>query len=111
LGNSNCNTLLEFIEKPDSTKAEILVQEQNIFWNAGIFFFSDAIMRTEFLAHSAGIFNDVARAIGQTWDLGKRFGIYLKKTANKMWLKAKRTIQIHKDATFSLMALLWAFVT
>lgn len=69
LGNSNCNTLLEFIEKPDSAKAEILVQEQNIFWNAGIFFFSDAIMRTEFLAHSAGIFNDVARAVAMgKWD-------------------------------------------
>lgn len=63
LGNSNCNALLEFIEKPDAAKAELLVQEQNIYWNAGIFFFSDLVIRNEFLAHSAGIFNDVARSV------------------------------------------------
>lgn len=63
LGNSNCNTLLEFIEKPDAARAEILVQENNIFWNAGIFFFSASTIRREFLKHSAGIFNDVTRSI------------------------------------------------
>ncbi len=63
LGNSNCNQLLEFIEKPNSKIAEILVQEQNIFWNAGIFFFKNAVIRREFLNHSAGIFNDVARSV------------------------------------------------
>ena len=73
LGNSNCNALLEFIEKPNAAKAEILVQEQNIYWNAGIFFFSDLIIRNEFLVHSAGIFNDVARSVAMgKWE-GKTF--------------------------------------
>ena len=73
LGNSNCNELLEFIEKPNAETAEILVQEKNIFWNAGIFFFSDVVIRSEFLKHSAGIFNDVARSIAMgKWD-GKTF--------------------------------------
>lgn len=63
LGNSNCNMLLEFIEKPDAETAERLVQEQNIYWNAGIFFFTNGIIRSEFMKHSAGIFNDVARAV------------------------------------------------
>lgn len=71
LGNSNCNELIEFIEKPNSKTAEILVQEKNIFWNAGIFFFSDAIIRQEFLKNSASIFNDVARSIAMgKWEDG-----------------------------------------
>ena len=73
LGNSNCNELIEFIEKPNTEKAEILVQEQNIYWNAGIFFFSDAVIRSEFLKHSAGIFNDVGRSVAMgKWE-GKNF--------------------------------------
>ena len=71
LGNSNCNELIEFIEKPNCETAEILVQERNIFWNAGIFFFSDAVIRREFLKHSAGIFNDVARSVAMgKWEDG-----------------------------------------
>lgn len=69
LGNSNCNELLEFIEKPDVKTAELLVQEKNIFWNAGIFFFSNVVMRREFLKHSAGIFKDVERSVAMgKWD-------------------------------------------
>ena len=71
LGNSNCNELIEFIEKPNCETAEILVQEKNIFWNAGIFFFNDAVIRREFLKHSAGIFNDVARSVAMgKWEDG-----------------------------------------
>lgn len=69
LGNTNCNELLEFIEKPNAATAELLIQEQNIFWNAGIFFFNNGVIRSEFLKHSAGIFNDVARAVAMgKWD-------------------------------------------
>jgi len=69
LGNSNCSELLEFIEKPDLETAEILVQEKNIYWNAGIFFFNNLVIRSEFLKHSASIFNDVARSVAMgKWD-------------------------------------------
>lgn len=63
LGNSNCSELIEFIEKPDEQTAEMLIQEKNIFWNAGIFYFSNSVIRTEFLSHAAGIFNDIGRAV------------------------------------------------
>jgi mannose-1-phosphate guanylyltransferase/mannose-6-phosphate isomerase len=73
LGNSNCSQLIEFIEKPNEETAEILIQEKNIFWNAGIFFFDNITIRSEFLKHSAGIFNDVSRAVAMgKWE-GKSF--------------------------------------
>lgn len=69
LGNSNCSELVEFIEKPDLKTAELLIQDKNIFWNAGIFFFTNSVIRTEFLKHAAGIFNDVGRAVAMgKWD-------------------------------------------
>jgi len=79
LGNSNCSELIEFIEKPDESTAELLIQEKNIFWNAGMFFFTNSIIRTEFLKHAAGIFNDVSRAVA----MGKWQGNVFSPDANE----------------------------
>ena len=39
IGNTKSHEILEFIEKPPLSTVEILVQEANIFWNSGMFFF------------------------------------------------------------------------
>ncbi len=53
----------DFIEKPDEVLAERLLQETDVFWNAGIFLFDRQTMREEFHAHAPFVLAPVADAL------------------------------------------------
>jgi len=59
IGTSKCRSILEFIEKPDSERVEILVQEPNVYWNSGMFFFRKDVLRAEIKRHAPEVINQV----------------------------------------------------
>ena len=71
--NSGCFELSSFIEKPCEQRAEQLIQESNVFWNAGIFLFSNQTICAEFNNNAPILLSQVAKAaIEGTWK-GKMF--------------------------------------
>ncbi|MEP1209947.1 MAG: mannose-1-phosphate guanylyltransferase/mannose-6-phosphate isomerase [Rhizobiaceae bacterium] len=58
-----------FIEKPDQETADKLVQDPNVFWNAGIFLFNNETVRGEFTKLAPKIFGPVFKSvINGTWN-------------------------------------------
>jgi len=54
---SHCCYLVErFIEKPDKEKAQELIQEESVLWNAGIFAFTFETMQKAFESHLPQLF-------------------------------------------------------
>lgn len=53
-----------FIEKPDRAKAERLISEGDVYWNAGIFLFSGHLLIKELDRHAPEMLKSVRRAIG-----------------------------------------------
>ena len=60
--NSDCLELTSFIEKPCEQRAEQLIQEANVFWNAGIFLFTRGTIRAEFARNTSELFDAVTEA-------------------------------------------------
>ncbi|MEP0940378.1 MAG: mannose-1-phosphate guanylyltransferase/mannose-6-phosphate isomerase [Rhizobiaceae bacterium] len=63
LFNRNVCELKNFIEKPDLATAEQLIQEENVFWNAGIFLFDGETLRNEFTQLAPDVFDPVAKSV------------------------------------------------
>ncbi|MEM9331273.1 MAG: mannose-1-phosphate guanylyltransferase/mannose-6-phosphate isomerase [Pseudomonadota bacterium] len=57
------NTLTRFIEKPNKKKAEALLSQSNIYWNAGIFMFPPKLMCRELETHMPVMFKAVNRSL------------------------------------------------
>ena len=73
LFNRNVCELESFIEKPDLDTAEKLIQEDNVFWNAGIFLFDRETLRSEFIRLAPDVFEPVVASVATgNWD-GKMF--------------------------------------
>ncbi len=57
-----------FIEKPDQSKAERLIAEGDVYWNAGIFLFSGRLLIKELNRHAPDLLKSVRRSIaGGKW--------------------------------------------
>lgn len=52
-----------FIEKPDRNRAEELIAEGDVYWNAGIFLFSGRLLIKELKRHAPELLKNVRRAI------------------------------------------------
>ena len=70
IGNTKSHEILEFIEKPPLSTVEILVQEANIFWNSGMFFFRKDVVETELNVLAPEIFEQVQRAVAKGTKVG-----------------------------------------
>lgn len=63
--------LARFVEKPDATRAQQMLEQGNFLWNAGIFLFSARSMIEAFRAHAPAYIDPVQAAIdGAHTDLG-----------------------------------------
>lgn len=62
-GSLNVHDLDIFIEKPDLELAKELIQDDSIFWNAGIFMFHPALMREELNNHAPELFLQIKTSI------------------------------------------------
>ncbi|MEM8649490.1 MAG: mannose-1-phosphate guanylyltransferase/mannose-6-phosphate isomerase [Pseudomonadota bacterium] len=62
-GATSCRELSLFVEKPNLEKAEQLVQDENAFWNAGIFLFSRRTVLEEFSKFAPVLMKQVSKAI------------------------------------------------
>ena len=67
IANSQGFTLSRFIEKPSLNKAEELIANDRIFWNAGIFMFSPEVMYNELYTHSP----EILKLAQASWDSRK----------------------------------------
>jgi len=61
--NSAVSAVDEFIEKPNSESAEILLNDPMVYWNAGIFLFDRKIVRREFEIHAPLIAATVRKSV------------------------------------------------
>lgn len=67
-GSLNVHDLDIFIEKPDLELAEKLIQDECIFWNAGIFMFHPSLMRDELKNYAPDLFLKIKTSICHgTW--------------------------------------------
>jgi mannose-1-phosphate guanylyltransferase/mannose-6-phosphate isomerase len=57
------NKIIEFIEKPDLTTAELMLSQGNYLWNSGMFLFSLAAMQKEINNFSAEILPKIEQAL------------------------------------------------
>ncbi|MBR9650075.1 mannose-1-phosphate guanylyltransferase/mannose-6-phosphate isomerase [Thalassovita aquimarina] len=57
--------LKRFVEKPDATRAEEMVQAGTYLWNAGIFLFSVKAILEAFRSHAPGLIAPVTEAVEQ----------------------------------------------
>jgi len=64
--SSPCMDILEFIEKPELERVEILVQEPNVFWNSGMFFFRKDVFEQEMMLHAPDVLTCVRRVISKS---------------------------------------------
>ena len=62
-----------FIEKPDQETAEKLLQDPNVFWNAGIFLIDQETVRREFTKHAPEVFAPVFKSVADGDWHGKVF--------------------------------------
>lgn len=63
--------LNRFVEKPDATRAQEMLDEGTFLWNAGIFLFSVKTILAAFRAHAPNLMEPVQAAMGQAQpDLG-----------------------------------------
>lgn len=62
-GSLNVHDLDIFIEKPDLELAEELIQDECIFWNAGIFMFHPSLMRDELKNYAPDLFLKINASI------------------------------------------------
>ncbi|WP_282604570.1 mannose-1-phosphate guanylyltransferase/mannose-6-phosphate isomerase [Pelagibius sp. Alg239-R121] len=53
----------DFIEKPDRSKAERLIADNDVYWNAGIFLFSGRLLIKELQRHAPEVLKSVRMAI------------------------------------------------
>ncbi len=65
-GDGDALQVKSFIEKPDLAKAEDLIRDEHVFWNAGIFIFPAKKMADLFKEHAPEIWNGIEA--GQNWD-------------------------------------------
>ena len=70
LSGEQCHEIEAFIEKPRRDKAEMLVQEQHVFWNAGMFFFRGDVMRSEY----ERLTKDIVQFVEESLRKGSRQG-------------------------------------
>ncbi|MEO0329683.1 MAG: mannose-1-phosphate guanylyltransferase/mannose-6-phosphate isomerase, partial [Pseudomonadota bacterium] len=73
IDDSECFNIEEFIEKPAQQTAELLVQEPNVYWNAGIFFFRGEAILAEFLKFSPVLLQFIQKSVRQGTSSGKFF--------------------------------------
>jgi len=57
------HSLSRFIEKPDEATAKVLLEDDNVYWNAGIFMFSPRTMCRELETHAPDLFSKVAKSV------------------------------------------------
>lgn len=68
-GALNVHDLDMFIEKPDLSLAEELIQDDNIFWNAGIFMFHPQLVRNEIKSASPDLYLQLKTSVCHgTWN-------------------------------------------
>ncbi len=60
----NCYQIKRFIEKPDVQTAEYLIQQENVFWNSGMFMFKPSVFLEEVKKFEPEIYN-----CAHNWDL------------------------------------------
>lgn len=63
LTHPGVNSLERFIEKPDSAKAEALLQDDNNLWNAGVFLAKASVLIEAFSDHAPEILDTVKAAV------------------------------------------------
>ena len=63
--DQNGSPVARFIEKPDSQKAETLLENPNMLWNAGVFVFDSATAKAAFETHAEGLIEPVKEAVQQ----------------------------------------------
>lgn len=58
-----------FLEKPDRPAAELLIQETNVYWNAGIFMFERSVLTEEAAKHAKEMLTHVQVSVdGGQWE-------------------------------------------
>jgi len=63
IANSTARKLDGFIEKPDFDTAQSLIENDNVYWNAGIFMFNTSVMKSEFRKHAPEVYNHIQFAM------------------------------------------------
>lgn len=64
-GGKEVLDLLQFVEKPDTENAQIMLDQGRFLWNAGIFLFSVQTILEAFRAHAPGMIAPVSEAVDQ----------------------------------------------
>lgn len=71
IANTSAKSLAGFIEKPDFEKAQFLIENEPVYWNAGIFLFKPDVMTAEFEKHAPAIFNHAKMALEEGENAGE----------------------------------------
>lgn len=63
IGFSQSREIVEFVEKPSAERVELLVQEPNVFWNSGMFFFSKNVFIEQMQLHAPDVLDAVQKSL------------------------------------------------
>lgn len=64
-GGNHARTLQSFVEKPDRSRAESMLERGNFLWNAGIFLFRVSDLLDSFTRHAPEMIDPVKQAVDQ----------------------------------------------
>ncbi len=73
LENTTCAEIASYIEKPERKNAEMLVQENDVFWNVGMFFFRGDTLFSELERLTPKMLKEIRSSVRNGIRTGNRF--------------------------------------